>query len=658
MLRLRILLPVIITGMFFSVGLPAQAGMDGTAWKRYDVNKDNKFDDTDKRIIFKAGNWSPSLDVNGDGKKDMRDAYALLLLQSTWDRSADLVIDASDFTPLPPISLPNADATAAFALVTKCEQELLGKVPADLDAKLQQEWQPLQVVTAPDKAALYEESGMVALTNKNLDVAEWAYAKACRLAPSRDSAYANLGFTLAQRGRYRDAMILLAYARQLDPHSGTTSNNIAWIFARNGQLPEAKQYYKEAIKELPDIAQYHLNLGIVLLRTDEKAAARAEFDKAAKLCPNDRDALFMAVAVNPATPSDMAEYKKEYEREREEYNKDCSDDERNNQSWDQLSNEEKIQNMLGQITEQVYAERTAALKALEDETKVKIVKAIDPIKPQWKSARADFQRWNAGAEGCYQQLVQITADAQVRADEIATTYARKEGAAILTADQQVLQLALAQAQIDMASYTDGAQARKAFSETIDRLYTEEMNNAQKRMATATDTASLDLSPEYKDCMFFCVAGFMPITAAAVSNAEYGKDLDKGGDLTEKNFNVKFKMQPLDEPGFGLSLGLVGVEWNSASNEFKLQVGQGVIAAGTWSPSSGFGFQLGVGISAKEGVFKVKAGSFIKWGSDGSITVDYKGGANVGAGPLSMGWGDGVAVPIRAASNEPIGALGG
>jgi hypothetical protein len=175
------------------------------------------------------------------------------------------------------------------------------------------------------------------------------------------------------------------------------------------------------------------------------------------------------------------------------------------------------------------------------------------------------------------------------------------------------------------------------------------------MVKGRDTAYLDLRPDQQDATMLTIAGFMPIVARAASDKDYGKDfLGKKDDFP--TLDAKIKTPGLDEPAFGLSLGVVGVEWNSQSNEFKLQAGQGLIAAGTWSPTSGFGFQLGVGVSVTEGPFKVKAGNFIKFGSDGSINVDYKGGATVGAGPVSAGWTDSITIPVRAAMYEPVGTL--
>lgn len=648
-----VLLSVFVSLCLF-IGPPAWTKGADVNWQRFNVNKDKQLDQADKTIIFKGGVWNPTIDVNGDGRKDIADAYALLLLTATWDRNADLTVSADDFTPLPPVSLPEPDAVAARTLASTCRQELASKVPADLEDKLKQEWEPLKIVTATDEGALYEESGAVALTQHNLEVAQWAYAKACELAPLRDSVYANLAFTLAQRGRYRDALVLLAYARKLQPTSGVTSNNIAWIFARNGQLALARQYYQEAIDVLPDVAQYHMNLGVVLLRMDNQPGARAEFDKAAKLNPDDRDALFMALATNPPAPAKMAEAQAQYEKGRDEYNKTVSEDEQM-PPWGELDTETKIDELISQAAGRVSREKDAALKELTEQTKLRIQDATTPAAPQWKDAREDFNRWKQNGQSAYNQVLRVSGDGNIRAAELATEYKRKQGAAILEVGNQVLQLALTEAQADMAGYTDAKQARQAFEKTVDNLYTRKMAYAQQQMLTGTDTAYLDLRPDDQNALMLTATGFMPIVAAAASNADYGKDF-----LAKKDefptLDTKVKTPGLDEPAFGLSLGVVGVEWNTQSNEFKLQAGQGLIAAGTWSPTSGFGFQLGVGVSVTEGPVKVKAGNFVKFGSDGSINVDYKGGATVGAGPISTGWTDSISVPVRAAMYEPVGTL--
>jgi hypothetical protein len=303
----------------------------------------------------------------------------------------------------------------------------------------------------------------------------------------------------------------------------------------------------------------------------------------------------------------------------------------------------------------VSREKDAALKELTEQTKLRIQEAVEPAAPQWMDAREDFDRWKKNGQSAYNKILQLCGDGNIRATELATVYKRKQGAAILEVGNQVLQLALTEAQADMAGLTDAKQARQAFEKTVDNLYTRKMAYAQEQMLKGRDTAYLDLRPDDQNAIMLTVGGFMPIIARAASDANYGKDF-----LAKKDefptLNTKVKTPGLDEPAFGLSLGVVGVEWNSQSNEFKLQAGQGLIAAGTWSPTSGFGFQLGVGVSVTEGPFKVKAGNFVKFGSDGSINVDYKGGATVGAGPISAGWTDSISVPIRAAMYEPVGTL--
>ncbi len=644
--------------VFLGVGLAgalgAQPAPGDVDWRRFDLNKDQRLDQADKALIFKGGVWAATLDINNDQRKDLDDACALLLLMTMWDRNADLAVTAEDFGPLPPMHLPKPDAMAARTLASACLRELATKVPADQEDRLRREWEPLKVLQAKDEAALFEASGALALTLRNLDVAQWAYAKACELGPQRDSAFANLAFTLAERARYPEAMVLLAYARELHPKSGVTSNTLAWIFARNGQLDQARLFYLEAVLALPEVAQYHLNLGVVLLRQGDHAGAAAEFELAAKLNPDDRDALYMALATRPRGRATISEVQEQYEKECEKHNKTASEDERMS-PWKELDVDAQIDQVINQAAGRVHQEKYHALKELTHQTKQRLLQAVEPAAQKWKDAQEDFDRWKANGQGAYLALQQVVQDGNHRARELATVFKRKEGAAILEAGPLVLQLALAEAQRNMAGYGHGAQARQAFEKTVDELYTRRMAYARELMVHGRDTAYLDLRPEEQNATMAAVAGYLPIIAAAASDAAYGKDFLAKKDKLPK-LEAKLKVPGADEPAFGLSLGIVGVEWNSESNEFKLQAGQGVIAAGTWSPTRGFGFQLGVGVSFTEGAFKVKAGNFIKFGSDGSINVDYKGGATVGAGPLSMGWTDSLTLPVRAATHEPIGTL--
>ncbi|GMV50105.1 MAG: tetratricopeptide repeat protein [Nitrospira sp.] len=57
---------------------------------------------------------------------------------------------------------------------------------------------------------------------------------------------------------------------------------------QSGQLPEAKNYFGQAIKAAPDSGQAHYNFALALNALGETEQARQEFIEAANLAPGDK----------------------------------------------------------------------------------------------------------------------------------------------------------------------------------------------------------------------------------------------------------------------------------------------------------------------------------------------------------------------------------
>lgn len=621
-------------------------------WHRYDANDDGCLDKTDMGIMLKDGLWHPTVDVNQDGKHDTRDGFALMVLMTQWDRSADQQVNDDDFSPAEPISLPQPDVAAATSLAARLLVDAGAKLPPGQEDRLMQEWPTFTALGRPEQASLMEEAGMLALSQQNLDVAQWAFARSFDLDPARDSALGNLGFTLGQQGRTGEALTLLSRARQMNPRAAATNSNIGWLFARTGQEQEALSYYREAIREAPDVAQYRLNVGVMLLRGGDDEGAKAAFALAARLNPHDREALMMSVATNPAKPGAMEAYRAEYEKYREQANKELQEEgmEPDQPSWEDLPTSDKIEELIRQEYDRVRRERDAVIASLTEETKQKLIKTVEPVLMQGKSAKEDWARFFAGFPSTTEELVATIDAANLRSCIIATEYKRRAAAAVLGLDRTILELALTEAQAEMAGFTDGDQARHQFERTVDELYEQRMRWAEEELRTAKDTLYLELHPVDEETIQASVLTFMAITVKAIEDPVYGKDFKADGDANPLS---KVNLKVDQEPAFGLSLGLVGVEWKPDSNEFKLQVGQGIIAAGTWSPKNGFGFQVGTGVSITEGSWKASAANYIKFGSDGSITVDYKVGAGAAGPSLGAKWSGSASTTLRAATHEPI-----
>jgi protein O-mannosyl-transferase len=100
----------------------------------------------------------------------------------------------------------------------------------------------------------------------------------------------NLGAAYMEIGEPFSAFPHFLAATQYAPDLGSAHYNLAIILQRQGQLPEAKEQYLQAIAHAADAqeaAQSHNNLGLVYLSQNNLPAARAEFDKAIALNPNE-----------------------------------------------------------------------------------------------------------------------------------------------------------------------------------------------------------------------------------------------------------------------------------------------------------------------------------------------------------------------------------
>ena len=126
-------------------------------------------------------------------------------------------------------------------------------------------------------------------------------------------------------------------------------------------------------------------------------------------------------------------------------------------------------------------------------------------------------------------------------------------------------------------------ARKEFEQTVDELYTDFMRRAARDMAAVRTRPDFDIwDGAYEQGVILC---FMAPTV--VLKPGYS-DLDKCGAKPDSRLRLSGSI----DAKLGISLVLVGLEWAPEQNEWKLQVGEGVLVAGTWSPTRGFGFQVG------------------------------------------------------------------
>jgi Tfp pilus assembly protein PilF len=122
-----------------------------------------------------------------------------------------------------------------------------------------------------------------------LDEAIVHLQKALEIRPNYPDASNNLGYALASKGRYAEAMDLFRTTLQLRPGYAKAHNNLAITLAQLGKTSEAIEQFNEALKLDGNYADGHYNFGIVLLQVGRREEAITQLNEALRLRPADTE---------------------------------------------------------------------------------------------------------------------------------------------------------------------------------------------------------------------------------------------------------------------------------------------------------------------------------------------------------------------------------
>lgn len=118
-------------------------------------------------------------------------------------------------------------------------------------------------------------------------LAEATLRQALAHCGERASLLGNLGIVLAERGQRAAAIEALARALILEGDSGPAAallhGNLAKAHVGAGDVAAGERHYRAAVAALPDFADAHHNLGILLKSLGRTAEAAAAFDTALRL---------------------------------------------------------------------------------------------------------------------------------------------------------------------------------------------------------------------------------------------------------------------------------------------------------------------------------------------------------------------------------------
>lgn len=112
--------------------------------------------------------------------------------------------------------------------------------------------------------------------------------EALRLDPNLAEAFGCLGNIAFKRGRIREAEANFLRSIQLDPKRGHFAD-LGALYIQMGRYEEAKERLEKAVKNNPDDAYAHIEMGEVYLHTDRIKEAIREFRIAAVIDPNNAD---------------------------------------------------------------------------------------------------------------------------------------------------------------------------------------------------------------------------------------------------------------------------------------------------------------------------------------------------------------------------------
>ena len=140
----------------------------------------------------------------------------------------------------------------------------------------------------PDDADLLYEKGLTLERLGEKDAAREVMEEVILAEPDHAEALNFLAYSLAEENRdLEDALEMAERAVALKP-AGHILDTLGWVYYRLGRLEEARKAIEEAARLLAEDETVHEHLGDVLRALNKIAAARAAYQKALKINPQNQ----------------------------------------------------------------------------------------------------------------------------------------------------------------------------------------------------------------------------------------------------------------------------------------------------------------------------------------------------------------------------------
>jgi tetratricopeptide (TPR) repeat protein len=116
------------------------------------------------------------------------------------------------------------------------------------------------------------------------------YRKAIQIFPGFDYPYSNLGFISYKQGNFKEAIFHYQNAIAYNPNSARSYYMLGNIYVKLNQIDNAILYYAKALKIRPDYVEAMTNLGIALALIGKSDESLALFKEAIRINPDYADA--------------------------------------------------------------------------------------------------------------------------------------------------------------------------------------------------------------------------------------------------------------------------------------------------------------------------------------------------------------------------------
>jgi tetratricopeptide (TPR) repeat protein len=182
--------------------------------------------------------------------------------------------------------------TAVKLKPTVDEYMEMGKIYRNLgnkDAAMQAYDQAIAL--GPPSAPLVAVVGQIYLGEGDTTKAISEFQRALSIDPNFAVAANNLAWIYAEQGQNLDIALGLAQkAKSEQPDLPDFSDTLAWVMFRRGEYAQALPLLQDCVKKVPDSAQFHYHLGMVLVADGQKSEGRAQLQAALQMKLDSQDA--------------------------------------------------------------------------------------------------------------------------------------------------------------------------------------------------------------------------------------------------------------------------------------------------------------------------------------------------------------------------------